>query len=68
MFKRRGHVGVLLHCQAEIQKITDLGAALDEANLELRVVPSLEPLKVLWSTTLHVSGIRLRNIGSASVP
>ncbi|MBY5316981.1 hypothetical protein GR210_33400 [Rhizobium leguminosarum] len=29
--------------------------------VELRVVDSLRPLKGLWNTSLHVSGIRLRN-------
>ncbi|MBY5557396.1 hypothetical protein HFO41_03070 [Rhizobium leguminosarum] len=29
--------------------------------VELRVVDSLRPLKNLWNTNLHVSGIRLRN-------
>lgn len=29
--------------------------------VELRVVDSLRPLKNLWNTSLHVSGIRLRN-------
>ncbi|ANL41334.1 hypothetical protein AMC86_CH02948 [Rhizobium phaseoli] len=28
--------------------------------VELRVVDSLRPLKGLWTTGLHVSGIRLR--------
>ncbi|KGE00790.1 DUF6886 family protein [Rhizobium sp. YS-1r] len=29
--------------------------------VELRVVDSLKPLKPLWQSSLHVSGIRLRN-------
>ena len=48
----------------EVQEITDIPASLDDADLELRVVPALEPLKLLWSTSLHVSGIRLRNMGT----
>ena len=31
--------------------------------VDLRVVDSLRPLKNLWDTSLHVSGIRLRNAG-----
>jgi len=31
--------------------------------VELRAVDSLRPLKSLWDTGLHVSGIRLRNAG-----
>lgn len=40
--------------------ITDLPAALRAMGVELRVVDSLVPLRDLWNTTLHVSGIRLR--------
>ena len=29
--------------------------------IELRVMQDLSPLKGVWSTTLHASGIRLRN-------
>jgi hypothetical protein len=52
----------------EVQEITDIPASLDDANLELRVVPTLEPLKMLWNTSLHVSGIRLRNTGTPVHP
>ena len=34
---------------------------LEKRNVELRIVPSLAPLKPLWQTSLHASGIRLRN-------
>jgi hypothetical protein len=45
----------------EVQQITSLPTALDGANVELRIVPSLEPFKALRRTSLHVSMIRLRN-------
>ena len=45
----------------EVQKIANLPKALEDSDVELRVLPTLESLKVLWSTSLHVSGIRLRN-------
>jgi hypothetical protein len=48
-----------------VTAIDDLAAALSAADVELRVVPSLEPLKALWRTSLHVSGIRLRNMRTA---
>ena len=35
--------------------------ALAEAGVELRVMDRLGPLRGVWSTTLHASGIRLRN-------
>lgn len=44
-----------------VERIDDLAAALRECDVELRVMPSLVSLKDLWSTSLHVSGIRLRN-------
>lgn len=46
---------------AAVDEITDLPESLHEADVELRVVPALEPLKALWNTSLHVSGIRMRN-------
>lgn len=52
----------------EVQKITNVPASLDDASVELRVVPTLESLKLLWNTSLHVSGIRLRNMGTAAPP
>lgn len=44
-----------------LELIDDLPRALDVENVELRILPSLAPLRVVWSTTLHASGIRLRN-------
>ncbi len=44
-----------------IESVADLLAALAEANVELRLMPSLLPLRGAWETTMHASGIRLRN-------
>ena len=41
--------------------IDDLLGALATMAVELRVMDSLLPLRDVWSTTLHASGIRLRN-------
>lgn len=41
--------------------LDDLPIRLVESGVDLRPVPSLAPMKHLWKTTLHVSGIRLRN-------
>jgi len=46
---------------SSVQRITDLPRALRESNVEVRIVPSLLPLRGAWDTTLHASGIRLRN-------
>ena len=39
----------------------DLPATFASRQVDLRVVDSLAPLRQLWSTSLHTSGIRLRN-------
>jgi hypothetical protein len=39
----------------------DLIAELESRNVELRIMDNLTPLKEIWQTTLHASGIRLRN-------
>ncbi|MBA4011063.1 MAG: hypothetical protein C0481_04280 [Phenylobacterium sp.] len=44
-----------------VEEIADLPAALAACDAELRVVDSLTPLRGVWDTTLHASGIRLRN-------
>jgi hypothetical protein len=44
-----------------IERIDSIEKALAAADVELRVLPSLKTLAPLWDTSLHVSGIRLRN-------
>jgi hypothetical protein len=44
-----------------LKVITDIPAAMAEAGVELRLMPSLAPLWGAWETTVHFSGIRLRN-------
>jgi hypothetical protein len=44
-----------------MEAISNLPAALGARGVELRVMPSLAPLRGVWSTSLHASGIRLRN-------
>ena len=41
--------------------LRSLPHALEARNVELRVLPTLKPLSDIWGTTLHASGIRLRN-------
>lgn len=41
---------------------SDLPKRLLENDVELRVIPTLKVLKDAWDSTLHVSGIRLRNM------
>ena len=44
-----------------IDVIDDLPGALRDRGVELRVMERLAPLRPLWSSSLHVSGVRLRN-------
>ncbi len=44
-----------------MQTLTDLPGALRDADVDLRVLDDLTPLRPLWSGTMHASGIRLRN-------
>lgn len=41
--------------------LSDLPGRLRERGVALRALESLSPLKDAWTSTLHVSGIRLRN-------
>jgi hypothetical protein len=42
-------------------EIIELPATFAPRGVDLRIVDSFLPLKPLWNTTLHTSGIRLRN-------
>jgi hypothetical protein len=44
-----------------VEPLGDLVEALRAANVELRLMERLTPLRGVWDTTLHASGIRLRN-------
>lgn len=44
-----------------VEPMGDLFEALRRASVELRVLERLTPLRGVWDTTLHASGIRLRN-------
>ena len=44
-----------------MQTLTNLPAALRAGGVELRVMDSLVPLRGVWETSLHASGVRLRN-------
>jgi GNAT superfamily N-acetyltransferase len=44
-----------------VERIDDLPAALRAQSVELRVMESLRPLRDVWNTSLHASGVRLRN-------
>lgn len=43
------------------ESFNDLLSALASMNVELRIMDSLAPLRDVWSTSLHASGVRLRN-------
>lgn len=43
-----------------VEMLSDLPAELCAQGVELRVMESLVPLKEIWKTSLHASGMRLR--------
>jgi hypothetical protein len=45
----------------DVKVVDDLLDALRREEVELRIMENLTPLKDVWATTLHASGIRLRN-------
>jgi hypothetical protein len=51
-----------------VEPVMDLAGALALAAVELRVMPDLLPLRGMWETSLHVSGIRLRNAAGWKEP
>jgi hypothetical protein len=44
-----------------VEPVSNLPERLAALDVELRPVADLRPLKTLWETSLHTSGIRLRN-------
>ena len=51
-----------------VEPVGDLFEALRRDGVELRVLERLTPLRGAWQTTLHASGIRLRNAQDWDVP
>jgi hypothetical protein len=45
----------------QVSRLDDLPGALKACDVDLCVMASLTPLREVWSTSLHASGIRLRN-------
>ncbi len=51
------------------ERLTDLSRELAASGVTVAPVSSLAPLRALWDTSLHVSGVRLRNSASwAAMP
>lgn len=46
---------------ATVDQLTDLPARLEQRAVGLRTLDDLTPLKNVWESSLHASGIRLRN-------
>jgi len=44
-----------------VDVIDDLAAALRAEDVDLRLMERLTPLRSVWETSLHASGVRLRN-------
>lgn len=59
------HQGAEITARARIANLPD---ALAQADVTVRVVDTLVPLKPVWDTSLHASGIRLRHARGWSTP
>jgi hypothetical protein len=55
------HVSASTVTPLRVEPVGDLLQALNETDIELVVLERLTPLRGVWDTTLHASGIRLRN-------
>ncbi|HQT51884.1 MAG TPA: hypothetical protein PKX06_00140, partial [Phenylobacterium sp.] len=52
-----------------VETLDDLPAMMAAHGVELRLMASLVPLRDVWSTSLHASGVRLRHAqGWAATP
>jgi hypothetical protein len=64
-FRNLEDAGMWVSCEIvaplAVERMIDLPAALGSAGAELRVLPSLAPLRNVWDSSVHASGIRLRN-------
>lgn len=64
--------GAYVSCDAvmpmSVEPVGDLRRALEAGGAELRVMESLQPLAEVWKSTLHFSGIRLRNATDWTLP
>ncbi len=55
------HVNRAAVTPSSIERLTNLPALLAQNQVTLRPVPSLALIKPVWNSSLHTSGIRLRN-------
>jgi hypothetical protein len=64
-FENLGEAGMWVSRSAQrpiaMETLADLPAAMAAAGVELRIMANLTPLRDVWSTSLHASGVRLRN-------
>jgi hypothetical protein len=51
-----------------LEALADLPRQLEARGVEVRVLDSLLPLKPIWGSSLHASGIRLRNAAGWGAP
>lgn len=56
------------HVPHHRDELTDLPQHLNGERIELRIVESLLPLRDAWTSTVHASGIRLRNAKGWGTP
>lgn len=71
-FEEIGDHGVWVSREAvrplSVAPVGPLLEALEAAGVELRLMADFEPLRGAWDTTMHASGIRLRNAAGRPAP
>jgi len=71
-FEDTGDVGMWVSRSAvtpsSTNSLTNLPASLEKAGVELRIQASLTQLRPVWKSSLHASGIRLRNAAGWGKP
>jgi hypothetical protein len=64
-FDELGEIGMWVSRTAvkpyRVEELSDLPRRLEERDVELRAIERLTALRDVWNSTLHASGIRLRN-------
>lgn len=71
-FEAVGEIGMWVSRTAvaplKVERLTDLPAELSSRGVALRALDDLTPLKDIWQSSLHASGIRLRNAAGWGEP
>jgi hypothetical protein len=62
------HVSTSMATPMGVEAVADLEAAIAAAGVELRALERLQPVAEAWFSSVHYSGIRLRNAQERTAP